>query len=177
MSPMNGIVVVTAVGRDQPGIVAALTGAIFELGGNLDDATMTRLHGAFAAMLSARLPLTVAEDQARAALAPVAEVFGLSLTVQGVTDPAPAEAAPDHLITVYGADRPGIVHQVASLLADAGVNITDMDTRVAGLPGEPFYVMQLEVAAGGTDLVGQVSQLRDRLRLDVTIQPLESEAL
>ena len=50
------VVVVTAVGRDQPGIIAALAKAVFDLGGNLDDATMTRLHGAFSTMVAARLP-------------------------------------------------------------------------------------------------------------------------
>jgi glycine cleavage system regulatory protein len=42
----NPIIVITAVGRDQPGIIAALARAVYDLGGNLDDATMTRMRGA-----------------------------------------------------------------------------------------------------------------------------------
>ena len=53
---MSQIVIVTAIGaRDKPGIVAALTEAVYEVGGSLDDATMTRLHGAFATMLAAAM--------------------------------------------------------------------------------------------------------------------------
>ena len=69
--------------------------------------------------------------------------------MQEVADPAPPETAPDHLLTVYGADKPGIVHQVTSRLAALGVNITDMDTRVAGMENAPVYVMLLELATGG----------------------------
>ena len=103
--------------------------------------------------------------------------MGLSLTVQSVADAAPPEAAPDHLLTVYGADKPGIVHQVTSRLATLGVNITDMDTRVAGTDDAPVYVMLLELAAGETDLTDQFASLGIELGVDVTLQVLESEAL
>ncbi len=113
------VVVITAVGRDQPGIIAALAKVVFELGGNLDDASMTRLHGAFAAMVAARLPEGVSEDAAREALTPMAEDMGLTVTVQSVPD-AHAETPPDTLLTVYGADQPGIVYQVAARWRSAG---------------------------------------------------------
>ena len=40
-------VAVTAVGADRPGIVAARTGALLEIGGNLEDmrAALLRVHG------------------------------------------------------------------------------------------------------------------------------------
>ena len=174
---MSQIVVITAVGQDRPGIIAALAGAVFHLGGNLADASMTRLHGAFAAMLSARLPAGKTPEDAKAALSSVAGRMGLALTVQTVADPPPPEVAPDHLITVYGADKPGIVHQVTSRLAGWGINVTDMDTRVVGAEDTPLYVMLLEVAAGGADLAEDFAALRGELGVDITLQPLQSEAL
>jgi len=174
---VSQVIVITAVGRDRPGIIAALAEAMYDLGGNLDDASMTRLHGAFAAMLSARLPANRTPEDARAALAPVGERLALSLTVQSVADLPPAETPPDHLLSVYGADKPGIVHRVASRLAARGVNITDMDTRVAGAEDAPIYVMLLEVAAGEADLAGDLAALRGELGVDIALHPLESEAL
>ena len=170
------VVVITAVGRDGPGIVAALAEAVFTLGGNLDDATMTRLHGAFAAMVAARLPAGKSADDARGALRPLAEERGLTVTVQAVSD-AHSETPPDTLLTVYGADRPGIVYQVASALASRGVNITDMDTRLAGTTAAPVYVMLLELAAGDIDLAGELSSLKTSLGVDMTVQALDPEAL
>lgn len=173
---MEQIVVITAVGQDRPGIIAALAGAVFDLGGNLDDATMTRLHGAFAAMVAARVPESVTVEGVRAALVPVGERLGLSVTVQGVADEQ-AEAAPDTLIAVYGADKPGIVHAVAARLAGCGVNITDMDTRLVGAPNAPVYVMQLEAVAGDVDLTDELAALRAELGVDITAQALDTEAL
>jgi glycine cleavage system transcriptional repressor len=173
---MEQIIVITAVGRDQPGIIAALAKAVFDLGGNLDDATMTRLHGSFAAMVAARLPSNKTANEARAALARLAETLGLTVTVQGVPD-AHTETPPDTLLTVYGADKPGIVYGVASALANLGVNITDMDTRLAGTPDAPIYVMQLEAVTGERNLDAEIASLKASLGVDMTVQALDSEAL
>ena len=172
----NPMVVITAVGRDGPGIIAALAKAVFDLGANLDDATMTRLHGAFATMVAARLPEGRTVSDARAALLPVAESLGLTVTVQPVPD-VHQDASPDTLLTVYGADRPGIVYQVADRLAKRGVNITDMDTRLAGTPEAPVYVMLLEAAAGETDLTQDLADLHSSLGVEISTHPLDSEAL
>ncbi len=174
--PIASVIVITAVGRDRPGIIAALARAVLDLGGNLDDATMTRLHGAFATMVAARLPLGKTEGDARAALAPVASEMGLTVTVQSVPD-AHQDAAPDTLLTVYGADRPGIVYAVASHLAARGVNITDMDTRLAGTPDAPVYVILLEAVAGDVDLTDDLAALRREMGVDISARPLDSEAL
>lgn len=174
---MSNIVVVTAVGRDQPGIVAALAGAVYAVGGNLDDATMTRLHGVFATMLSVQLPAGKTVQEVRAALAPVGERLSLTVSADEVPSESAAEAPPDHLVTVYGADKPGIVYSITGRLAELGVNITDMDTRLAGSEASPVYVMLLEVVAGERDLAAELDQLRRALSVDIAVQCLDSEAL
>ena len=47
---------VTAIGRDRPGIVAAISGALLELEGNIEDSQMSILRGHFAVMLIVKLP-------------------------------------------------------------------------------------------------------------------------
>src|SRR3989338_4415486 len=42
------IVAITITGKDRPGIIAFLTGALYRSGGNLEDASMTILEGEFA---------------------------------------------------------------------------------------------------------------------------------
>ncbi len=170
------VVVITAVGQDGPGIVAALAKVVYDLGGNLDDATMTRLHGAFAAMVAARLPAGKSADDVRAALAALAAARELTVTVQAVSD-TPPETPPDTLLTVSGADKPGIVYRVTSALAARGVNLTDMDTRLAGTPDAPIYIMLLEAAAGDVDLSGEAAALKAALGVDITVQALGTEAL
>ena len=61
--------------------------------------------------------------------------------------PSPAEPSPSLIVTVYGADHPGIVHAVTATLAERGANITDLATRlVGGEEGTAVYAMMMEVA-------------------------------
>jgi len=174
---MKQVVVITAVGQDRPGIVAALAKAMFDMGANLDDATMTRLHDAFATMVSAALPEGMTVDDCRAALVPIAESNGLTMTVQAVPSDGVEDTPPDHLLTVYGTDKPGIVYHVAQRLTERGINITDMDTRRAGSESSPLYIMLLEIASGDADLTKDLAELRAELQVDITLQTLNREAL
>ncbi len=169
------LVVITAVGRDHPGIVAALTGAIYSCGGNLDDATMTRLHGVFATMLAVQLPGDI--EVLDRALQPLRASQGLTITIDEASTLAGDETPPDHIISVYGADKPGIVHSVASALARANINITDMDSRMAGTVDQPIYIVVFEVSGGSSDLSHITTALRQELNLDITVRPIDEEAL
>jgi glycine cleavage system transcriptional repressor len=136
------LLAVTAVGADQPGIIARVTGVLLEHGGNLQDSTMTILGGQFAIVLlveSAADPESLESD-----LSAATSDLGLVVAVRNVGQGAQSPPA-THMLSVYGADRPGIVHRVTSQLADRGINVSDVTTRV--LHGErPVYAMVLEVA-------------------------------
>lgn len=148
---MNEIVV-TAVGADRPGIVAAITGALLELGGNLEETRAALLRGSFATVLAVAVPDGVGRGDVEAALRPVALELGLGLWVG---DAAPRSEAPPlrrAVVSVYGADHPGIVHGMATALAGAGANIIDLSSRLVGDP--PIYVLGIEVelpVGGGGD--------------------------
>jgi glycine cleavage system transcriptional repressor len=136
-------VAVTAVGADRPGIVAALTGALLGIGGNLEDVRAALLRGSFATVLAVALPEGVGPEQVEAALRPVADELGLGLWV-GLAAERPAGPAPERaVLSVYGADHPGIVHGVTRALADRGANIVDLSARVVGDP--PIYVLGIEL--------------------------------
>ncbi|MGI8808658.1 MAG: glycine cleavage system protein R [Acidimicrobiales bacterium] len=140
---------VTAVGADRPGIVAAVTGVLAEQGCNLEDSSMTILRGQFAMMLVVDGPAGTDAGRLEAALSgPVAEL-DLVITVRPAPLPDGAPVPTDEgrcwTVSVYGADHPGIVHGVASLLADRGVNIVDLSTRMVGTAETPAYAMVLEV--------------------------------
>lgn len=136
------LLAVTALGADRPGIIARVTGVLLEHGGNLQDSTMTILGGQFAIVL---LVETAAEATAlESDLEAATTDLGLVVAVRPVGAGA-ASAAPTHMLSVYGADRPGIVHAVATALAERSVNVTDLTTRV--LDGDrPVYAMVLEIA-------------------------------
>ncbi|HSL57320.1 MAG TPA: ACT domain-containing protein [Acidimicrobiales bacterium] len=151
---------ITAVGADRPGVVAGVTGALAALDCNLEDTSMTILRGRFAMVLIVRAPSGVDRDAVEAALAAPAAELGLDVSVRpSAAATADVAGAPWNL-AVYGADRPGSVHRVTAALADVGVNIVDLTTRVIGDPAHPVYAMLLEVVV--PDDVA-VDALRDRL--------------
>lgn len=146
---------VTAVGTDRPGIVAAVTGAFARHGCNLEDSSMTILRGQFAMMLVVDAPEGVGADELEGALAGPAAELDLVVTVRPAPEPVAGEdedgdedddnLAGSWTVSVYGADHPGIVHGVASLLAARAVNIVDLNTRMVGTAESPVYTMVLEV--------------------------------
>ncbi|HUH06555.1 MAG TPA: ACT domain-containing protein [Egibacteraceae bacterium] len=166
---------VTAIGSDQPGIIARVTKVLYEHGGNLEDSSMTILGGHFAIMLLVQTDASPTELET--ALAEGTSDLGLVVTVRPVGHGAPA-APPTHVLSVYGADRPGIVHSVTSALADHGVNVTDLETRV--LEGErPVYAMMLEISLPPDltqDRLAQAVSARVE-EVEVSIHPLDVETL
>jgi len=132
----------TLVGKDRPGIVAHLSAALYDGGCNLGEATMMRLGGNFTIMMM------VQSEGNTAALThlvePVAESMGLHLHVDHIEAKLHKHMEPDVRISVYGADRAGIVARITGALAEAGLHILDMDTSVAGTEDKPIYIMQIE---------------------------------
>jgi glycine cleavage system transcriptional repressor len=165
---------VTALGADQPGIIARVTGVLLDHGGNLEDSSMTILGGHFAIML---LVSTDADPRAlEQALAEATGDLGLVVSVREVGAGAHS-APPSHVLSVYGSDRPGLVHGVSTVLAQRGVNVTDLNTRV--LEGEgAVYAMVFEISLPG-DVAAE--QLADAVATavpgtDVSIHPLDADA-
>jgi glycine cleavage system transcriptional repressor len=140
----------TLVGKDRPGIVAKVSSALFEGGGNLGEASMMRLGGNFSIMLMVNFEGTA--RQLDDMIEPVADSLGLHHHVDRVEGGLHRHHVPDVRITVYGADRAGIVAKVTGALAEAGLDITDLESDVAGTEDKPIYILQIEgVAREGTE--------------------------
>jgi glycine cleavage system transcriptional repressor len=74
-------------------------------------------------------------------------------------------------VTVYGADRPGIVAQATTALAAAGFNILDLNTDVGGTAERPIYIMLIDgyVAEGVVAVERAIAPLRaDGIEVSVT---------
>ncbi len=63
--------IVTALGKDRPGIVAGITKILYQLGCNLEDSAMTRLGGEFAVMLAFSASAKAGADRLRRAFEPL----------------------------------------------------------------------------------------------------------
>ena len=172
---------VSAIGRDRPGIVAAISRVLLDLKGNVEDSQMSILRGHFAVMLIVALPGRADPRDLERRLVRVREELGLeAIAVSRVDELSEAGPQPSHVLSVYGADHPGIVHAVSSALAEREISITDLETRLTGSPDAPVYVMLMEIAAAGADPGELESALREiggREGLEVSLRELVAEAL
>jgi len=170
---------VLAVGADRPGIVAAVTRALADAGANLDDTSMTILHGHFAIAMVVGGPEGV---DVAGALAPIARRLELTVDVRPIAEGTPPSPPGDRWsLAVYGADRPGLVAAVATVVADAGGNVVDLTTRLVGAPEHPVYAMQLELALGqdvdAASLGARLRQVATELGVDCTLSPVDADLL
>jgi len=159
----------TLLGENRPGIVAAVTGRLFEAGCNLGEASMMRLGGYFGVILL--VESTQGADALSELLGPTARQMGLTIHVDPVKGADHRNVVPDVCVTVYGADRAGIVAQVTAAAAAAGLDIVDLSSEVAGPAGKSIYILHIEgTAARGVDAVERALEpLRaEGIRVDVT---------
>jgi predicted amino acid-binding ACT domain protein len=74
------------------------------------------------------------------------------------------------ILSVYGADRPGIVSGVTRALADRSINITDVQTKSTGRESK-IFVMILEVTAprgvSSADVQRELKEIGTQLSVDV----------
>ncbi|MGH2758888.1 MAG: glycine cleavage system protein R [Actinomycetota bacterium] len=168
-----------AIGRDRPGIVAAVATVLFEQGCNVEDSSMTLLRGNFAMMLVLASPPGTTRASLEAALRPACEETGLTYDVLDVEDTAEVPH-PSHVLTVYGADRPGILYRVSAALAEEGVNITDLNSRLVGVD-EPVYALLLELVLpdglAADDLERTLTGVASDIGVDFTLRVREDDLL
>lgn len=175
-------VAVTAVGVDRPGIVAAVTGVLLDHGGNLEDTAMTRLGGHFAMVLVVEVPGDEDAIALEGALAEETKLFGLTVTVRPIEEvEGGADDGAPWAVTVHGADRPGIVHRVTSLLAAHRANIVDLATHQLTTDAGTGYVVLLSVllptTADAAALESALDALAADLGVDVHLRPDEADFL
>jgi glycine cleavage system transcriptional repressor len=171
---------VSAIGRDRPGIVAAVTGVLLRHGVNVEDTQMTILRGHFTMMLFLAAPdeldpATLERDLAQ----PETGLEELSVAELAEFGPGPE---PTHTVTVYGADHPGIVHAASSALAEREIDITDLNSRLVDEDdGQALYVLMMEVAlpagASAGELDAALDEVASREGVEVTLHELERDEL
>jgi glycine cleavage system transcriptional repressor len=173
--------ILTAIGKDRPGIVAGVTKVLYDLGGNLEDSAMTRLAGEFSIMVVFAAPQQLTAMRLEHAFKPTASRLRLAVHVKALAaSPRRAPRLRPHLISVYGADRPGIVYRIARLLAQSRVNITDLSThRTTG--SHPLYHLLLEVELpprlDARRLQRRLSALGRQLGVTVSLRAAETAVL
>jgi glycine cleavage system transcriptional repressor len=170
--------VVSALGRDKPGIVDNLTAPVTELGCNIVDSRMTVLGGEFAILM-----MVEGNWSAIAKLEAQLPTFGkrLDLTIisRRTEERADDSGGLPYMVNVVALDHPGIVNQLAGFFSARNINIEDLFTESyrAAHTGTPMFSATITVNIPSTM---QISRLRDEfldfcdaLNLDAVLEPVK----
>ena len=130
--------VMTIISPDRTGLVESVARAVADHGGNWLESRMCRLGGEFAGILRVEIPA----EKKTALLAALQKLQsnGLQIVVRD-DKAAPVATGRQTKLEIVGADRPGIVREITSALARAGVNVEEFFSEVSSAPmsGETLF--------------------------------------
>ncbi len=175
MSGEKRYLVLTAMGADRPGLVEQLSRRIHQAGANIEDSRMAILGGDFAVILlfsgdDAALERIQAEQPEWTAR------MGLTSSLKETTSRRALGEFLPYTLRISGVDRAGIVAQVSGLLAEHGINVEALDSRVsyAPLSGTPMFHLQARLQVPSrlvlSELRSRATRLCDEENLDFSLE-------
>ncbi len=170
--------IMTAFGKDRPGIVADVTEIMYENGCNLEDTSMTLLAGEFTLILLFTAGSADVAGPLSKACRRLEQEKGISAFLRPL-EPRTSVTSDNGVIArtlhVEGLDHAGIVYKVSRFLADNRINIVDLKSSVKASPesGTALYVMDIQVQIpDGTAMDPVEKEMRavaDDLNVDITL--------
>jgi glycine cleavage system transcriptional repressor len=170
-------VVISVLGTDRPGIVAAVSRILFDHQCNIEDVTQTVLQTEFTSIVIASVPDELQPGDLLARLQKGLEPLGLHVMVkplQTTGQPYAPRASEPFVVTTVGPDRLGLVAGITEVLARFGGNIASLRAAFRGGddPNQNTMIYEVDIPV---DIDHQAFRhaLRERageLGLDLSLQ-------
>jgi glycine cleavage system transcriptional repressor len=176
--------IISGIGPDQPGIVAAIANILYKRGYSIIDSTMTRLAQEFAVILVISGPDNVRFADLQKEFATLEESHNMTVVIKPVPESLSLETqGPEnpYMISVAGRDQVGITYRISRKLAEMNINITDLNAQC--IPGEngPVYIMMIEVDIPNSIATSMVKEelqtVAQEIEMEIQLRPLEAVAL
>lgn len=169
--------IIVAIGEDKPGIVAKVTEILFKNGFNIEDSSMTRLNNEFTIMLIVKGEK--GSDILKQEFSQL-EKEGLTVIIKELSKDVvnkPRKKLPIFNIALYGSDKPGIVYKVSKLLADKGINISDLRTEKINSLYVMFIESEFPEDIDVLEFYEELERLKKELDVDIKIESVETAEL
>lgn len=164
--------VLTLVGDDRAGLVAAVADIVDRHGGNWENSQLAELSGVFAGIVE----VSVAPERVDALRAALAELHGLlAVSVRTGTETEQDAGGQAFALQVIGNDHPGIVREISSVLNSYGVSIERMTstTREAAMYGgrlfEATVTARVPASVDLDEVTARLEQLATEIQVDVAL--------
>ena len=155
----NNYLVITALGKDRPGIVNTLSKSVLDSGCNITNSRMAVLGGEFALILL----INGSEDAVAAMqkqLPSLEERLHLTIIAKTTAPRVAEQHWIPYRVEVVAMDHPGIVHPITEFFSTQKINIEELETETYAAPhtGATMFALQMTVAVPHTL---PISQLRE----------------
>jgi glycine cleavage system transcriptional repressor len=129
--------------EDHPGLIADVTGRLYDLGINLGDTSFAVLGGGAKFTLVAKLPteISIADVEEELRSIPVLDGAELSVTPFAYRESHDQSARITHRIEIMGDDSPGLIARLSEAFRPMGANIVELNSEsVPGASGVMFLL-------------------------------------
>lgn len=176
---MQNRYIMTAFGKDRPGIVADVTRVLYDNGCNLEDTTMSMLDDEFTINLLFSSGSSSIEAILLEECRMLEQVKNISAFIRQVNERHPTGRGDSTLCTVHveGLDQAGIVFKISQFLADRALNIVDLKSTVKTTPesGTALYLMDIQIQVPGSSAIAAIEDglntVAEELNVDITVRP------
>jgi glycine cleavage system transcriptional repressor len=131
---MGKQMVMSVMSKDRPGIVADITGVIYQLQGDLADLNQSVLCDYFTMILIATFDDSVTPEDVVAGFSHIQSETKLEVVVKEMETPmeiAKAKRAQEiYVLTVQGKNKSGLVHRIGLFCYQHEINILDLATTL-----------------------------------------------
>jgi glycine cleavage system transcriptional repressor len=176
---------ITVIGKDKPGIVAAVAKVLYEKGFSIEDSSSTLLKDQFSMILIVSIDTNLSIIELKKSFYKVRTDLEMSVSIRRIEPEELKELENKKeenlfMISVYGSDKPGIVYGVSELFAENNINIIDLRTRVTKAD-KPLYVMIMEVEVPYAIEEDKLNKMLDaacsKLGVDYSLRKVETYEL
>ena len=174
---MQNRYLMTAFGKDRPGIVADVTSVLYETGCNLEDTTMSMLSDEFTINLLFSSSDGTIEEKLRDRCAELEEAKDISAFIRPLRERAAVSPSTAAIATIHveGLDQAGIVYKISQYLADNSLNIIDLKSIVKTTPesGTSLYLMDIHIQLSGDatpeSIEAGLDDVAEELNVEITV--------
>ena len=169
--------IMTAFGKDRPGIVADVTKILYDTGCNLEENSMSMLGDEF----TLNLLFSTTQEQIEKQLKNQCQQLEAEKKITAFIRPLEVrlETSPggvhNCVLHVEGLDQAGIVYKISQFLANNKLNIADLQSTVELSPesGTALYIMDIHIQIPyGTDMEqieAGLSDVSDDLNVEISL--------
>ncbi len=164
---MGKQMVISVMSKDRPGIIADITGVIYQLQGDLADLNQSVLCDYFTMILMATFDDSVTPEDVVAGFSHIKSETKLEVVVKEMKIPmeiAKAKRAKEtYVLTAQGPNKSGLVYRISLFCCQHGINILDLATALSG----DLYTMILQLDLSRVESV-------DTIRTSLTLYAEEA---